>query len=234
MRLRAEKSNFLRGIVVAHSFDVVHLTLIIDALKFHDASLSDLTVSGDTLETDRFGKFAKTLKISFVAGGGDRTASVNNDGKGSRKKVAHSINAGVGLFHQGWHVRSVDESGLIDDVTHVLERKQGVAKAIFAGRRNAGKGIDSSESSNQNKMTQLLLLGECGFTRLRRCARQGGRCKRNDFSFQNRLHSKVGFDCVVEKVDRVETKTVTARPNGEVQKPRAVKHQHKRSEKHDC
>jgi hypothetical protein len=34
-------------------------------------------------------------------------------------------------------------------------------------------------------------------------------------------------------MNRVETKTVTERPNGEIQKPRAVKHQHKRSDKHD-
>ena len=90
IRLRAEESNFLRGIAVAHGFYFMHLTLIIDALQFHDASLSDLTVSGHTLETNRLGEFAKELKISFVAGGGDRTSSVNNDSKGARKKVAHS------------------------------------------------------------------------------------------------------------------------------------------------
>ena len=124
VRLGAEEANFLRGIAVAHGLDFMHLTLIIDALKFHDASLSDLTVSGHTLETNRLGEFAKELKISFVAGGGDRTSSVNNDSKGSRKKVTHSGKAGVGTFPQGGHVRSVDESGLIDDTTHVLERKQ--------------------------------------------------------------------------------------------------------------
>ena len=133
---------------MAHGFYSMHLTLIIDALKFHDASMSNLTVSGDTLETDRLGKFANKLKISFVTGGRDRTSSVNNDSKGSRKKVAHSGKAGVGMFPQGGHVRSVDESGLIDDTTHVLERKQRAVKAIIDGPKNAGKRIDSSKSSN--------------------------------------------------------------------------------------
>ena len=68
-------------------------------------------------------------------------------------------------------MRTVDESGLIDDATHVLERKQRLVTSVFAGSRNDGKGIDSSKSSNQSKTTQLLLLGECGFVRLRRCAR---------------------------------------------------------------
>ena len=71
------------------------------------------------------------------------------------------------MFPQGGHVRSVDESGLIDDATHFLERKQRAAKFVVAGARNAGKGIHASEGSNQSKATKLLALGQCGFTRLR-------------------------------------------------------------------
>ena len=58
----------------------------------------------------------------------------------ARLELTHSL--------KGGHVRSVDESGLIDDTTHVLERKQRAAKSVVAGARNAGKGIHASEGSN--------------------------------------------------------------------------------------
>ena len=71
MRLRAEQPNLLGRIVVAHGFDVMHLTLIIDALKMHDSPVSDLTVTGDALESDGMGEFADELKIRFVTRGGN-------------------------------------------------------------------------------------------------------------------------------------------------------------------
>ena len=134
--------------MAAHGFDVMHLTLIIDALKTHDPPVSDLTATADALKSDGLGEFADELKVCFVTRRGNGAASVNNDSKSSRKKVTHSDKAGVGVFPQGGHVRSVDESGLIDDTTHVLERKQRAAKSVVAGARNDGKGIDSSEGSN--------------------------------------------------------------------------------------
>ena len=71
MRLRAKQPNLWGRIVVSHSFDVMHLTLITDALKSHDSPMITLTVISDALETDGLGEFVDELKISFVSRGGD-------------------------------------------------------------------------------------------------------------------------------------------------------------------
>ena len=71
IRLRAEWPNLLGRIAVAHGFDVMHLTLIIDALKMHDSPRSDMTVTSDALELDGLGEFADELKIRFVTRGGN-------------------------------------------------------------------------------------------------------------------------------------------------------------------